>query len=499
MRSTRTIIIGLDGATFDVLDPLIEKGKLKVFKTLKENGAYGTLESTLPPVTAPAWMSLATGKNPGKTGVFDFRNIEDPKSFKLRPVSSIEFRNNGAFWDFLSRKGKRVGIFNYPMLYPPYLINGFMVGGVGCPEDQNIAYPSELMEELKEIVGEYKILVPFNRSYYTNRPDLFLKDLNQLLEKQIKIINYLLDKKKLDIFIFVLSITDFLQHYMWNYWEEYKAGKNTRYGEEFVEVWKRVDEFMGTLVARDPSTHFFIVSDHGFGSLRGCFAINKWLEKEGYLIRKKGLFFNSFLNFLKSSFFRLIPLPEISNIKLLKKLYRETKKNLIETIDLSKSLAFALEHSAVGQIYINWTKRNPVAPIKDKKTFEKIRGEIIGKLKRFVEKHPQLDSIEIYCSEDVYSGNKLDYMPDIVFSVNGFAFDVPPDIFDCIVAPNKNPNKNGTHKKEGIFIAYGPLIRSGARISDARIIDIAPTLLYLLCQDIPQDVDGKVLKEIFNS
>ena len=70
----KSLIIGLDGATWNVIKPLAEEGKLPTFKKLMEEGVWGNLESTVPPVTGPAWVSFATGRNPGKTGVFDFLN-----------------------------------------------------------------------------------------------------------------------------------------------------------------------------------------------------------------------------------------------------------------------------------------------------------------------------------------------------------------------------------------------------------------------------------------
>lgn len=498
MKQTKVIVIGLDGATFEVINPLIEQGLLPTLAKIKESGASGILNSTFPPITGPAWLSLATGKNPGKTGVFDFRNIKSPQSFELKPLSSLEFRSNRCFWDYLSAEGKRIGIFNYPMLYPPYYINGFMIGGLGSPERGNIAYPSELMGELTKISRGYKIIIPFIRDYYTNKPALFLKDLNRLLEDQIKIIHYLLNRGKLDLFVFVLSVTDFLQHHMWNYWEEYKTNRQSKYGREFVQVWTRVDELIGSLLEKEPDSHFLIVSDHGFGTLDGYFCINKWLEQEGYLVRK-----NPYNNSTASPFRELAKLllsqskflDELSKKRPFKRLSMQGRKDLIGMVDLSRSLAVALDHSAVGQIYINWVKRNPEAPVRTEEEFKKIRQEIIEKLVK-LQGSSGLYSIEVHAAEDFYSGDKLDCLPDIVFLVNHMAYDVPPSQFDKLVGSNSNPNKPGDHRKEGIFMAYGPSIKPHVHIQNAQIVDVAPTLLHLFNQDVPQDMDGRILDEM---
>lgn len=107
---TRTLIIGLDGATWDVIKPLAEEGGLPTFKKLMEEGVWSDLESTIPPITVPAWFSLSTGMNPGKIGLFDFINRKD-NSYKLYPTSSRDFRGK-AIWNYVSAGDgdKKVGI-----------------------------------------------------------------------------------------------------------------------------------------------------------------------------------------------------------------------------------------------------------------------------------------------------------------------------------------------------------------------------------------------------
>lgn len=107
---TRTLIIGLDGATWDVIKPLAEEGGLPTFKKLMEEGVWSDLESTIPPITVPAWFSLSTGMNPGKIGLFDFINRKD-NSYKLYPTSSHDFQGK-AIWDYVSAGDgdKKVGI-----------------------------------------------------------------------------------------------------------------------------------------------------------------------------------------------------------------------------------------------------------------------------------------------------------------------------------------------------------------------------------------------------
>ncbi|WP_148236234.1 alkaline phosphatase family protein [Pyrococcus yayanosii] len=188
----KLLIIGLDGATWDVLMPLINEGNLSTLERLVKKGSYGVLGSTIPPVTGGAWLSLATGKTPGKTGIIDFLNRKDATQ-KLYPTSSSDFKGH-SFWDYLSKAGKKVGIFNYPMLFPPYKVNGFMISGLGSSPDDDITYPLSLKKELEQAAGKYEIYVDYHNKKYEDL-DLFISDLNRFLDRFEKWVYYWLKIK----------------------------------------------------------------------------------------------------------------------------------------------------------------------------------------------------------------------------------------------------------------------------------------------------------------
>src|SRR3954466_2921664 len=64
----RVFVLGLDGATWDVLRPLVDQGALPHLTRLMEQGAAGTLRSVFPPLSPVAWTGVMTGKNSGKHG-----------------------------------------------------------------------------------------------------------------------------------------------------------------------------------------------------------------------------------------------------------------------------------------------------------------------------------------------------------------------------------------------------------------------------------------------
>ena len=160
----KILIIGIDGGTWSVIDNLIERGIIPTIKKLKEGGTFGTLKSTIPPVTGPAWISMATGMNPGKTGAFDFFTKTN-FNYEIKSVNS-NFLKEKAFWDILSQKDKKVAIINYPTLYPSYQINGVMISGLIGLHTSKMAYPPKLVEKIKKTCIDYRFEIPYKEKKY---------------------------------------------------------------------------------------------------------------------------------------------------------------------------------------------------------------------------------------------------------------------------------------------------------------------------------------------
>ncbi|MDO8141482.1 MAG: alkaline phosphatase family protein, partial [Candidatus Brocadiales bacterium] len=124
----KIVVIGIDSATFDIIEPLVNQGKLPVFTRFMKEGVWGRLQSTIPPVTPPAWTSLVTGKNPGKHGIFDFYGYTT--NGYERPIINSQAIKAKTLWNILSEGGKSVGIINVPLTYPPEKVNGFLIPGM---------------------------------------------------------------------------------------------------------------------------------------------------------------------------------------------------------------------------------------------------------------------------------------------------------------------------------------------------------------------------------
>ena len=181
----KVLVIGLDGASFELIDPWITEGVLPNLKKIKEKGIWGDMVVCLPPVTAPNWKCYSTGKNPGKLGIFWWENIDFDRKTVYFQRSRIY--DNKEIWDYLSESGKKVGVIGMPMTYPPKKVNGFMVSGGVDAEEDGFVYPKDLETKIKKM--GYKIHPDL--IYFINDSDE--KKANEAINQLIKIIDNTFD------------------------------------------------------------------------------------------------------------------------------------------------------------------------------------------------------------------------------------------------------------------------------------------------------------------
>jgi predicted AlkP superfamily phosphohydrolase/phosphomutase len=151
--SIQTLLIGLDGATFTILDAMVESGWMPRLRALLAGGARAPLRSIIPPLTPPAWTSLMTGRTPGHHGVFDFFRRESAQDRHIRFFTSHDVKSATIF-DLASQAGLRVTALNFPSMFPPPRLNGYIVPGwVPWRELRLACWPESLMDFLKTTPG----------------------------------------------------------------------------------------------------------------------------------------------------------------------------------------------------------------------------------------------------------------------------------------------------------------------------------------------------------
>lgn len=477
----KVAVIGLDGATFDLLNPWINQGKLPTFKKLMDMGCWGPLESTLPPLSPPAWTSFMTGKNPGKHGIFDFIDITE-KSPRLINSKRI---GTGKVWNYLSVYGKkRCIILNVPFTYPPEPLEcGAMITGMLTPPNKPFTYPEDLADKIKMNVGEYRIDVDSTINKKKQK-DEYLKDIHETTALRTRCAKYLLQNYPWDFFMMVYTSTDRLQHTFW-------GNHNV-----MLDYYIKLDEYIGELIEYlGHNVSIIFVSDHGFRGVRQKLFLNHWLEKEGYLSSKK-----IWTRKETSPRWRRLVEKERSNQKSFLRTFLDFihfRKRWV--IDWKATRAYC--KNPEWCIYINSKERNEAGTVSTGKEYETLRDEIIGKLMDL--KSPFNDKKvfdRILKREDVYNGPYLNIAPDILLQFSD----------DSMIIPKRQLGKkelfknydeislSSDHSLYGIFLITGPFIKKSTNIKGHKIQDIAPTIMYLMGLPIPEDMDGKVLKDVLD-
>ncbi len=504
----KVAVIGLDGATFDLIIPWIKMGKLPTFKRLMETGSYGSLESTIPPITAPAWSSFKTGVNPGKHGIYEFWKRKHD-SYKLTVDTSLKVKYP-AVWDILSMYDKKNVIINLPTSYPAREINGVMITGALTPDlsSKGFVFPEKLKKELFKEIPDYKI-DPQNT--FKNEKDTgFLYSLYHEIDMRKRTILTFMKKYSWDLFVGVFRASDSVQHNLWKYYDskhpKYKINKNFRDG--IFSVYKKIDQALDEITRQLPDdTDLIIVSDHGAGPLTKVLNINYWLYKNGYLKIKKTILsyvklFLFKIGFTPVNVYNILSLFKLSNIKkavrynVVGRLLLKTLFLSFDDVDWSKTRAYA--YGFVGEIYINLKGREPQG-IVDRKDYKKTRKEISDKLQKITYVNEEKIINKIFYKEQIYKGDFIEDAPDIIFFPKDLEWLCSGDFeftSNCLVY-DPPVTSSGHHRMNGIFIANGEIFKKNFNFDKANIIDIAPTLLHILGLPVASHMDGRVIKEIF--
>lgn len=499
----RVIVIGLDGATFDVIKPLLKEGKLPTFAKLLSGGTHGELMSTIQPSSEQAWASFLTGKNNGKHGVFDVCEQEE-NYYDITPVSSLTQKAK-TFLKILSEKGRKVGAFNIPLTYPPEELSKFMIAGWPVSiERDDLTSPPGLIKEIKSVVGEYIPDVRFCRSYPLQPKKKVVLNYFRKLEKMIQnredVIKYLLKKEQLDLFVGVFLALDRAQHRLWHYYERDKRSKE---GNIIPHLYQKIDNSLARIQGDvDDEVSIFIISDHGFDSLRKQIDVNTFLYKKGFLKYKNKVYgFNSVVRKLSSIVRDHLNESIVNKLQtsiLAKKYFQMIWLNNIDW-NLTKAYSFGY----MGNIRINLKGRQPMGIVTPEE-YEKTRDAIIEIL--YTLRDPDTGSSlvdKVYKREELYQGPYVHKAPDIIPQWKDYEYRaraggemLRTQFLQSVDDINFSKKHTGMHKLNGIFIAKGPFIKQGIQINNARIIDVAPTILYALGEPIPEDMDGRVLDEI---
>jgi len=494
MDKPKVIIIGLDGARLDVLIKWAKQGYLPTINKMLNEGVYGTLKSVLPIHSFPAWTSLSTGVYPPKHGIYDVL-LRDKDGYRRIPPNSTMVKAK-RFWEILDDLEYRCCIVNVPVTYPPKpLKHGIIVSSVLTPSTDHVfAYPKEIWEMLRK--KGYKILPKAKPG-----TEKYIEEVHEILDKQYNFVKWYIENHDWDLVFWVIMSTEMLHHHYATFIDPNHPLYKPEYEEIVRKIYEKIDRYIAELMkALDRNYILFIISDHGFTPYYGVIYLNTFLKKQGLLATKiKFVAIKRYLILLAK--------------KLGKKIYNYLPKDLKERairITGFGAYEFTLE-------LINWSKTRAYVAFLDSNININLKGrenngivdteeykQVVDKVLDVISKDPELSRLlMLKPKHEVYTeGPYLNLVPDI-FILFGKANEKPFKIKTDPFAKNyidyrlsQFDENVGYHTLYGVFLAYGCYVKQ-KYYKDARIVDIAPTVLALFRIRPPRYMDSNVLNDIF--
>lgn len=480
--SSRAFVLGIDGLPWRLIERWATAGELPNFARLLEDGAGGPLESTTPATTALAWPSIATGVWPDDHGVYGFHRLQSDYTQQMNISEAVA---RPELWDLLSP----AVVGNVPMTYPAKAIDGEMVTGMMTPEtDEGFTQPTELASEIADRIPEYRIDVPWRE--YGDDPEAFVSEARSLVETRRELMDLLAERTDWRLCFFVYTTTDRLQHLVWD-------------EAVLLDHYRHLDDVLGDVleyVSRRDAT-LFVVSDHGFGPLSKTVHVNRIFEREGYLARRTNARTRGVLDRLgadKASFRAFLDRLGVDEQVLLERLPQRVVNAIaaqvpgdhaLYDIDYEETLAFV---HGPGNVYVNDAERFTEGWV-DPARVDEIKQELRLVLSAVTDPETGKSALEVFDGEELFPRD--DRAPDLVVE-GADGYTVLPSLKDEAFAESEA--RNGGHRSEGVFLAWGPTIESGTTPTEASVVDVAPTVLRSVGAPVSEHFDGHPLDEILD-
>lgn len=485
----KTIVLGFDGATMNLIQPGIERGELPAFALLVEEGAWGSLRSTVPPDSPSAWASFATGMEPGGHGVFGFMSRR-PGEYAYDIGSSHAVRAR-TFWETAGEQGCRVGVINLPFTYPPRPVNGFVVSGMLTPDLQSpFAHPPELREELLREMPDYATTHGLGRMQGVDPREVLARDYAATIGMRERAMNWLRTKYQPDIFVCVFTVLDRLQHFLWADMDPkhpaHDPGAPSEYRDAIGAAYRLLDDVLGRVLdGADDDTLVVVCSDHGFEGVARSFYPNAWLAEQG-LLHLTGEPVEPTEAERREAREARKALREAEGSEHEREKYRARRLRsdaFVRAIDWPRTRAwFGLDRG----LWINLKGRDPEGAVEAGNEYEELRSDLICRLKLLIDPETKSRVVQrVRRREDVYSGRHLALAPDLVVeparkdanpATRYTVSERLPAQAESSFAGSSAPI-SGNHTPDGILFVRGPGVSAGQRIEGARIVDLAPTIL----------------------
>ncbi|MFN2526723.1 MAG: alkaline phosphatase family protein [Actinomycetota bacterium] len=484
-------VIGLDGCTWNLLDSLLAEGVMPRLAALRARGASGTLVSTVPTYTPPAWTSAITGVNPGRHGVYGFVDGNVQSDSKLMHAGRV---SAATLWEIANEQGASAGIYNVPLTYPPQPLQGWMVSGMLTPgygeRRAGYSWPVELESDIESWAPGYLCDVSANWEQDW-RDDALCRRVIESLQQRITVLDRLLRDRPPDVVFAVLEAPDRLQHVYYRYMdptdELYDSPEGRRLRPAIAECFADMDRIVGLVDDYAGSEAGVVVcSDHGFTAWEFSVHTNTLLLQWGLLALKP-----SATLMQSGAARRVVPLAKRF---LPAKVARRAKGHTFAAIDWTKTHAFASPIPQQG-IYVNLAGREPQGVVPPAE-LQAVKEDIAARFRALKDPDGRPITDHVWLSEEVFQGDEQEGAPDILPVLRDHRFELDDELFHKEPFSDYRHLPRGAHHPDGIVAAAGRGIR---RTSDLQgsVLDVTPTLLYMADLEIPEDLDGRVLTSAF--
>jgi predicted AlkP superfamily phosphohydrolase/phosphomutase len=488
--STSVLVIGLDGAGWNLFAPWARAGRLPALAALMDRGTWGPLTSTVPALTLPAWSSFMTGKNPGGHGIFAFHRMAFDRYDSAGLANAADLRT-ARIWDVAAHAGRRVGVINVPPSYPLRPVrDGYLVGCMLTPPGQPFTEPPEVADEL----GEYEIDLPPPKNLRRSDPDYHERALAYLtgMRRQTRLRGEatlrVMARRPMDAVCVVFYAPDRVQHYFWEYLDPDRPARGPLDDDvhaALLAVYEELDRAVGRLVdAVGPDANVVVLSDHGFGTKpERSVRINRWLADRG-LLRRHAFW--------------------TTRRRVVRKVFPASWRERYDTLDhilvnraKSRAWSEALFTGTAG-IWVHLRGRYPLGCVAPGAEYERVRGEIRDGLRALVDDRGYRVFRSVERREELYRGPYVETAPDLVAVCEprfGIVFESlrrelrSPDLF----GPYDELGYTGTHDPAGLYLLAGPAVQALGAHGEFPIEAVAPTVLHLLDVPVPEDHEAAAM------
>jgi predicted AlkP superfamily phosphohydrolase/phosphomutase len=515
------IAIGLDAADPDLIEKWSGQGHLSTISSLMVSGSWGRLFSTADLSSGATWPSVNTGVSPAKHGIYFYHRQLKNGSYEITRKYANQIKRD-PFWVLLSQSKNRVAILDVPFTYPTVGLNGIQLvsWGVEAPSWKKSSWPSETFKKVTSYVGAHPL-----DGWYQRRPadknecEELYKRLISGVKKRCSISKYILDLESWNLFLTVFAESHWAGHLFWHVMDENHPDYNPELArilsDAVLDIYSEIDAAISKLIEARRDCTVLIFSNTGMGpNYSGSHLLPEVLNRLGMAPRRDESSFNlkMFSNLLPAKRWgpnALNKIESVLSVELIEWMKRITPENVWDRwtrhiLSLGNnwkwSRAFCLPNDFPGIIRINLVGREPNGMVEPGREFESICDELIRELSEIINVDTGRKAVkEVQRVDKLYRGENASDLPDLVVK---WAGDAP---IKTIYSPRigtlsgDNPDsRTGAHSSHGFFIASGKHIKLGKMVEGASIMDIAPTILYLMGDPVPSDMDGKVLFEMID-